>query len=207
MSLIFQFLVGFIVSFAGSVWLGTINMTVTIAAIKRSFKTAIWVGIGASSVEFFQAFLSLYFIKQLSGNSSISFYLQWLSIPVLLGLFLYFFFKKNAEKNEIEYKEVDSNGFLVGALISVLNILAILFWSVVGSYLQSANYIQLQPLDIAITALGIAFGTFAVCVLYAIFGQYIKAKYDHLTQYAYKTMSFLFLIMLMAQLMKNLDIL
>jgi len=198
---------GFLISFIGSLWFGSINMTVTDTAIHKGFRAALWVGAGAAVVEFLQAFIALKFLELLSLNPSFSFYLKWFSVFVFFGLAFYFFFKKEDVIPNKNVPRTSYRGFLKGAVISALNVLAILFWTFIGTYLYSNNLLSVSPILLLIFAIGVALGAFGVYVLYAKIGLLIRKKSEAIGRYVSKVIAGLFLCLGILQLVRNLMLL
>jgi threonine/homoserine/homoserine lactone efflux protein len=193
---------GWICSFLGTIPFGTINVSITEAAIQRGVKVAIFMGIGASIVEFFQSYIALAFYNILTTNPKVERTIIFICIPIFLIIGVYYLFKKNNQMPPPTTKAANAMGAAKGFMLSAFNLIAIPYYVVVGGYLASSKYISLRPEFIAAFATGVVAGSFLVFVLYAKLGQYIRKKSERLSRYASKIVGILFITIAVSQVVR-----
>ena len=186
-------------SFFGTIPFGTINVSIAEASIRRGVRAGIAMGIGASLVEFFQSYIALSFFNILSTNPRMERTIIVTCIPIFLVIGFYYFFKKNTAMPHPTNKASHVIGLAKGFMLSTLNLIAIPYYVFIGGYLHSANYISLEPQFIASFALGVVAGSFAVFLLYAQLGQYIRQKSERLSHYASKIVGLIFIAIAISQ--------
>ena len=126
--LIQSFFLAFGISYLGSIPPGVLNLTVIDISMRRAMKHAFLFALAAALIEFIQGFIALQFSDYLAVHSEVEFYIQLFVIPVFIGLGIAYLLKKNPPSHDV--KEDNSNTFIKGMLLSVVNPLAIPFWLV-----------------------------------------------------------------------------
>ena len=163
---------------------GTINMSVTETAITSDRRTAIWVGLGGSFIQIFQAFLGLKFSALLSKDPFISKIFIWASIPVFIGLGFYFLLKRSKPSKPKTKSSTNAKGFFKGALISVLNFIPIPSFIFLGAYFESLHWFSFSNIYILTFAMGTFLGSFIIFCGYAWLGDRISKKSLRMGKYA-----------------------
>lgn len=177
-------------------------MMVVHTAIQKGLKAALWVGVGAAIVEFFQAFISLQFLDLLSTNTQFDLWIRWIAVGVFLVLAFYFF---NKQDHTVTLKRSNhAANFWVGVFVSAVNMLAFLFWIFVGTYLNANALIAPNLSSILIFCLGVALGAFGVYALYSKVGIWIQAHYQHLSRNASRVVGGVFVVLTLWQVFENL---
>ena len=199
MGFLIHFLFGLVCSFIGTIPFGTINVSITEAAIQRGVRVAIYMGIGASVVEFFQSYVALSFYNILTTNPKMERTIILTCIPIFLIVGIYYLLKKNNHIPQPSTKGANAIGIAKGILLSSLNLLAVPYYVVLGGYLASAGYISLRPELIAAFATGVVIGSFLVFVLYAKLGQLIRQKSEKMSRYASKIVGLIFIAIAISQ--------
>ncbi len=204
MRVLIHVLLGMVLSFIGSIPFGSINVTVIESAIARSFRTAMWVGLGAASIEFIQAGIALLFSKLITANPLTQQILFWISIPIFIGLGIYFLKKKNPEDTEQIHGYSHGRGFLKGVIISSLNVLAIPYWIFYGTYLTSIGWIDpSKTFNIIVFSLGVFLGTSLILTTYARLGIYAKSKFNKITHYIAPGVGYFFFLLALLQIIRG----
>lgn len=202
MGFLIHFAWGWICSFFGTIPFGTINVSITEAAIQRGVKVGIFMGIGASIVEFFQSYVALSFFNILKTNQDIEETIIMICIPIFLAVGIYYLFKKNASLPKPTNKASNVIGFAKGFMLSMFNLIAIPYYVFLGGYLASSDYIILKPEFIAAFSAGVVVGSFIVFLLYAKLGQYIRKKSERLSLYASKIVGAIFIALALSQMVR-----
>ncbi len=177
MTLTLHFILGFITSFLGTLTPSMLNMTAAKISLHKSKSDAIKFAIGVSIVVLLQAYIAILFTKFLRGNPDFVQSLQKIAMVIFALLSFYFYrqFKKDKAPNET-VKDKAGNSFVVGLLLSALNMFSIPFYCGVTTALDVAGWLQFSQQNILIFVLGSAFGTFALLYMYANFAKVIQLK-------------------------------
>jgi threonine/homoserine/homoserine lactone efflux protein len=190
---------GWLCSFLGTIPFGTINVSITEAAIKRGVKVGLFMGLGASFVEFFQSYIALAFFNILTTNPKVERTIILACIPIFLVIGFFYLLKKNSAMPKPTSKAANAIGVAKGFMLSAFNLIAIPYYVFLGGWLASSNYINLRPQFIAAFATGVVAGSFMVFFLYAKLGQYIRTKSERMSRYASKIVGMIFIIIAISQ--------
>jgi threonine/homoserine/homoserine lactone efflux protein len=193
---------GWICSFFGTLPFGTINVSITEASIQRGVRVGVYMGIGASIVEFFQSYFALAFFNFLNANQQVEERIIMICIPIFLAVGIYYLFKKNARLPTATTRAANVIGFAKGFMLSVLNLIAVPYYVFIGGYLASSDYIILKAEFIAAFAAGVVVGSFAVFLIYAKLGQYIRKKSERMSVYASKIVGAIFIALAVSQMVR-----
>ncbi len=156
-------------------------------------------GLGASFVEYFQAYVALAFFNIINSNPNVERTIIITCIPIFLLVGFYYLLKEGSPMPAATSRAHHAMGFAKGFLLSAFNLLAIPYYVFLGGYLASANYINLKAGFIASFACGVAIGSFMVFILYAQLGKYIKTKSEKLSRYASKIVGLIFISIAVSQ--------
>lgn len=168
-SILLPFLAGLALSFLGSLPPGIISMTVTSVSIRKGIEAALIVGAGAAVIEIIQAWLSIQFTLLYVEQEAVSHYFQLATIPIFLGLGIYYWLVQTSPPQNKPYSFEQS--FKLGAGVSTLNLLAFPYWIFYGTYLQHQGILPSNQLAIGAISLGVGIGTFVLLGIYAKAGQ------------------------------------
>ena len=159
---------GFIFSFIGSIPPGSLNLSVIQLSLQRHFGAAIRFGLAAAMVEFVYAAIAIKLQLYITSNPAIqsNFQLISASVLVLLGILNLATLKPKSGKKGV-VRTMEFSGFRRGILLSIANPLAMPFWIVVTSYLQSNSWINLEDVSIWSYVCGISLGTLSLLVVLA----------------------------------------
>lgn len=199
MGFLLHFAWGWLCGFFGTLPFGTINVSIAEAAIQKGFRVAIAMAIGASVIEFFQAYIALTFYDILTHNPSMERTIIIVCIPLFLLVGVYYLFKKNHTDHKPTTKAANLLGMARGIALSSINLMAIPYFVVIGGYLASSNYISLKPEFIAAFAAGSVLGSFMTFFIYAKLGQVIKKKSEKMSRYASKIVGLIFIAIAVSQ--------
>lgn len=177
MLLSLHFILGFITSFFGSITPSMLNMTAAKISLDKGKKSAIKFALGVSSIVFFQAYIATLFTRFLRENPTFVQLLQKIALIIFVALSFFFYkqFKKdnvNIKKQKAGYK----NTFVVGILLSALNMFSIPFYCGVTTALDVAGWLQFSQLYIITFVIGSTIGTFSLLYMYLYFAEKIQKK-------------------------------
>jgi hypothetical protein len=164
-------LVGFIVSFLGSLPLGYLNILGIEILSKWGINPLVEYLFGVIVVEAFVIYFTVIFSNKLAQNRRLMKFIDFFAIFFLLLIACLFYVYSNQSVQDHNYLEeyIQYSPFLIGMVLCGLNFLQIPFWMAWNLYLLNANYIVLiQRLKfhyILGTLVGTFFGMFAIIII------------------------------------------
>lgn len=186
MDIVLPLLLGIVISAAGIMLPGLINMTAAKIAIKDGRRRAVIFALGATTVVFFQTYIAVSFAKFINSRPDIIVMLEETGLVIFSVLTIFFLFiakkkKPKKEKQLIKQSSYLGNYFL-GALLSALNFFPIPYYVFVSVSLSSSGYFQFEPLFVFLFVMGVVVGSFSVFYLYIVFFKRIEHKTDFFMQ-------------------------
>lgn len=164
-------LVGFIVSFVGSLPLGYLNIVGVEILSKWGLNNLISYLFGVIVIEAVVIYFTVIFASQLAENSKLMKFIDFFAVFFLLIIAYLFYKYSNQSVEDHNYLEdyVQYSPILIGMVLCGLNFLQIPFWLAWNLYLMNGKYIVLaQKLKfhyILGTLVGTFFGMLVVIVL------------------------------------------
>jgi threonine/homoserine/homoserine lactone efflux protein len=172
------FFVGMLVSFLGSLPLGTLNVATMQISITDGYKPAIEFAIGTFIVEIFYVRISLVAMDKIRKQEKVLRMLEWITLFIIAALAVASFVA--ASKNSQHAKNVVlSNGiprFLLGLIMSALNPVQIPFWFGWSTVLFAKKILLPKNNHYNMYIAGIALGTFLASCVFIFGGQLIAEK-------------------------------
>lgn len=168
------FLIAFLFSFLGSIPPGSINLSVIQLSLENKLNAAFRFALAAALIEFPYAFIAVQFEDLLTSSPVVvhNFNLVAAAVMIALGIVNLWSLKKSPSKT---MEKIRNSGFRKGILISLLNPLAIPFWTGITAYLNTQGWIQLTTKDtVFVYILGISTGTFFLLALLALLGKKLR---------------------------------
>lgn len=171
MKAIKNILIGFLVSFVGSLPLGYLNIIGVEIFSKLGINSLVSYLLGVILVEAVVIYFTVVFANQLAENKKLMKFIDFFAVFFFLLLAYLFYTHSNQTTEEHNYLEdyVQYSPFLIGMVLCGLNFLQIPFWMGWNLYLMNANYISLDRklkfYYILGTLVGTFFGMLAVIVL------------------------------------------
>jgi threonine/homoserine/homoserine lactone efflux protein len=186
MDIVLPLLLGIVISAAGIILPGLINMTAAKIAIKEGRRRAVVFALGATTVVFFQTYLAVSFARFINDRRDIIHMLEETGLVIFATLTIFFLFiakkkKPKAEKQIAKQSSYVGNYFL-GALLSGLNFFPIPYYVFVSISLSSSGYFYFTPLFVFLFVMGVVVGSFSVFYLYIVFFKKIEHKTDFFMQ-------------------------
>lgn len=194
-------ILGFVMAFLGLIPPGMLNMTAVRTTIGKNRKEGFWFSLGAALVVIFQAFIALAFAKYFANNPQIVENLKLGGIFVLLLLSGVFFFQAR-KKFKGEGSSRKGKSFVVGILMSTLNMLAIPFYLVLSSVLENRGLLILEQPYISLFVTGVFFGALSLFMVYVSFALVIQKKAQFIARNINYILSALFFILAILTLFK-----
>ncbi|HEY8400288.1 MAG TPA: LysE family transporter [Cytophagaceae bacterium] len=171
-----HFFIGMVVSFLGSIPLGTVNLKVIQTTINENVKAGLYFALGATLVELVYSWIALKFSGFLIENSHIDYWIQVGAIPAFLCLGIYNYQKEHKAILEVEQQVQKGKSFLNGIFIGLINPLQIPFWIAYGTLLLSNDWIINDDAYLNVFILGIVTGSYLLLAILAFTSQKISRR-------------------------------
>jgi threonine/homoserine/homoserine lactone efflux protein len=152
---------GFLISFLGSLPLGTLNIAAMQIGITDGISPAIWFAAGSLTAEIIYVRLSLVAMDWVRRQDKILKALEWLTVIIVLALAISSFWAAitpQGEKNVLLSNTMHRG--LLGFTMSALNPVQIPFWFGWSTVLFTKNILKPGILNYNIYIIGIGVGTF-----------------------------------------------
>lgn len=178
MSLLLHFVFGFSSSFLGMIFPSMLNMTTVKINLERGKTNAVRFAMGVGTMVLLQAYLAIFFISKIEKNPEILDHIQVVAIIIFAALSLYFFsaYKKDQKPKESFEKDC-RNTFIIGLLLSGLNMFAIPFYYGISTLLDHAGLFEFTSGPVFLFVIGSAIGSFLILFLYpSFFKKVVKQK-------------------------------
>jgi hypothetical protein len=174
-------LVGFLVSFLGSIPLGYLNVVGFEIYNQHSLKPMLLYLFGVVFVEFFVIYFTLFFANVLAENKKITKYIQVFSVVFMFVLAGVFYFSSNS--NTDFSTSFQYSPFILGIVLSCLNFIQIPFWTGWNLYLLNGNYIEISNTKKYFYVIGTTLGTFFGMLILILSLHYFAANVKFIAKY------------------------
>ena len=170
-------LVGFLVSFLGSIPLGYLNLVGLEIYTKSGLHDLVFFLFGVILVETFVIYFTLLFAKQLINNKKLMKIIDFFGVGFMfvLAFAFYFNFNQETKSNEIFRDYLIYSPFVIGVILNCFNFLQLPFWASWNLYLLNGKYIRIERklkyYYIAGTLIGVFLGMFSLIVILQAFFQ------------------------------------
>ena len=168
------FATGLVISFLGTLPLGTLNIAATQISITDGIAPAMYFVLGALLVEVIYVRVSLVAMKWVMSHKNLFRWLEWISIVIILALAISSFV---AASDPVVKKNVLLSGgihrFWLGVLMSALNPVQIPFWFGWSTVLFTKKVLEQKNSQYNIYIAGIGSGTFVGNLVFILGGRFI----------------------------------
>jgi len=172
------FFTGMMISFLGSLPLGTMNVAAMQIAITDGYTDALWFALGILIVEIIYVRISLVAMDKIRKHEKILKALEWVTLIIVVALAVSSFVA--AAKNNVHTKNILlSNSmprFVLGLFMSAVNPVQIPFWFGWSTVLFTKKILLPRNDHYNIYILGIGLGTFLATCVFIFGGKYIVEK-------------------------------
>ena len=177
MLLVLHFIFGMITSFLGSLAPSMLNMTAAKISLSKGKNSAVKFAFEVSLIVIIQAYVAILFTRYLRENPTFVQALQKIALVIFVILSVYFYaqYKKDKIKN-IETEKGYKNTFVVGLLLSSLNMFSIPFYCGITTALDVVGWLQFSQIYIIAFVIGSAIGTFLLLFMYLNFAKNMQLK-------------------------------
>lgn len=177
MALVKVFFWGMIVSFLGSLPLGTLNVAAMQISVQESIKDALYFSLGSLSIEMIYVRISLVGINWIRKQKVLLKWMEWITLGIVLALAAGSFI---AAMHEHHSKNVMLNNnmhrYILGFLLGAITPMQIPFWFGWSTVLFSKNILQPKNSFYNLYIIGIGIGTFLGNCVFIFGGKYIVDK-------------------------------
>ena len=188
---------GLILSLIGSLPPGLISLLVAYTSIQKGLQAALWAALGASIVEFWQAWLASAVAMWLLGHPMVEKWFQWGALLVFLAGGIYLLTRKSAAKPpQTAVSQVSARRQMGrGALVSLFNLLALPYWFAYCGWLKVNGWWPENSFSVLFFSTGVGIGTLLCLSLYAWSAQKMVDRSDQISRYANKAIGIIFLLL------------
>jgi threonine/homoserine/homoserine lactone efflux protein len=177
MGLVKVFFWGMMVSFLGSLPLGTLNVAAMQISVQESISNAIYFSLGSLLTEMIYVRISLVGINWIRKQKVLFKWMEWITLGIVLALATGSFI---AASHEHHAKNVILNNnmhrFLLGFLLSSISPMQIPFWFGWSTVLFSKNILKPKNSFYNLYIIGIGLGTLTGNCVFIFGGKYIVEK-------------------------------
>lgn len=167
-----------VISFLGSLPLGTLNIAAMQIAVQETVRRALAYALGVAIVEILYVRLSLKGIDWIIANSKIFYILEWVTVVLFFVLAISSFMisrrSESKQKNILLNNKV--NRFWLGLTMSAVNPVQIPFWFLWSSYLYSTGLLKASSYYFNAYTLGIGVGTVTGLLIFIYGGKWIVQR-------------------------------
>jgi threonine/homoserine/homoserine lactone efflux protein len=194
MDYLLPLIIGFAVAFLGLIQPGMLNMTAAKTSLDKGKKEGLKFAFGASVFVIIQSFIAVTFAKYLVQNPNVISWLKKIAIFVLIGLSIFFYLQAKKQFKG-EGKDKKGNSFVVGFLMSSINMLAIPFYLIAVTWAEKNGFMEIKQPYTSFFVVGTVLGSFTIFAIYANFAEKIAEKAQFLAKNINYILSVLFLIL------------
>ena len=171
MSLLFNFIIGFVAALIGVIPPGLLNMSAAKISNEEGRKQAILFSIGVSVTVIIQTYLALIGARYLDSHPEVISILQKVGLGIFICLTIYFLFIAKDTRREVpkEVEHTKTNRFFKGMMIASLNLLPLPYWVYIGVTFAGFGWFSFEQLSLIAAVIGSGLGTLAMLLLYIQF--------------------------------------
>ena len=201
------FLWGLLISFLGSLPMGTLNITAMQIGISEGLRNAFLFVIGSLTVEMIYVRVSLVAIDWVRRQERIMRIMEWLTVAIIVALAIGSFWAAGHENPEAKNAVLQNsmNRLLLGMMMSALNPVQIPFWFGWSSVLFSKKILEPKKRQYNIYILGIGLGTLVGNCVFIFGGRLLVQKIQNSESYINWVIGFIFSLSALIQIYKILS--
>ena len=177
-------LVGFLVSFLGSIPLGYLNVVGFKFYNQEGLLPTLFYLLGVICIEFLVIYFTLVFANKLFNNTKLIKFIEAFSVLFMFVLAYVFYSSGNSESiNYTIYSNAFYGSFLSGIVLSCLNFIQIPFWLSWNLYLLNGKYIEISNTRKYFYVFGTIAGTFCGMLTLILSLHYFASNVDFMAKY------------------------
>lgn len=195
---------GLIISFLGSLPLGTLNVAAMQIGIQESIRDAMFFSLGSLLVEMIYVRVSLVGIDWVRKQQKLMKAMEWITLGIVLALAVGSFVAALKDGGETKNVMLQNNmhRFLLGMFMCAINPVQIPFWFGWSTVLFSKNILEPNRAQYNSYIIGIGLGTLAGNCVFIFGGQWMVQKISNSEQYLNWVIGGIFLLTAIIQLIK-----
>jgi threonine/homoserine/homoserine lactone efflux protein len=172
------FVTGMLISFLGSLPLGSLNVCAMQIAVAENIRNAARFAAGVALVEVLYVRLSLKGIVWITAHQQIFYILEWTTVFVFIIMAVSSFRAANQKRANAKNILFDNNmnRFLLGFTMSAINPVQVPFWFIWSTYLISNKILSPAGWQFNIYTAGIGTGTLLGLALFIVAGRWLLKK-------------------------------
>lgn len=177
MGLVKVFFWGLIVSFLGSLPLGTMNVAAMQISVQENIQNAIYFSLGSLCIEMIYVRISLIGINWIRKQKKLFRWMEWITLAIVLALALGSFIaamQPHQAKNIMLNNNI--NRFLLGLMLGAISPMQIPFWFGWSTVLFAKNILLPKNSYYNLYIIGIGLGTLLGNGVFIFGGKYIVRK-------------------------------
>ena len=198
------FLWGAMISFLGSLPLGTLNVAAMQLGIQESIKSALLFSIGSTLVEMIYVRVSLIGIDWIRKQEKFMKIMEWITLGIVLALAIGSFAAavKGGANAKNPILDNNMNRFLLGALGCAINPIVVVFWFGWSAVLFTKKILQPVNSQYNSYIVGIGLGAFAGNCVFIFGGKYLYQSIANAQHYMHWVIGGIFTLTALIQLYK-----
>jgi threonine/homoserine/homoserine lactone efflux protein len=195
-----------VISFLGSLPLGTLNVAAMQIGIQESIENAVWFSLGSLVVEMIYVRLSLIGIDWVRKQYKLMRIMEWITLGIIVALAVGSFVaavKTGAGSHAKNgFLEIGIHRFLLGMLMCAINPVQIPFWFGWSTVLFTKNILEPKSKNYNLYILGIGLGTLAGNSVFIFGGKWMVDRIANSQQYLNWVIGGIFTVTALIQLIK-----
>ena len=180
MGLVKVFFWGMMISFLGSIPLGTLNVAAMQISVQESIINAMYFSLGSLIVEMIYVRISLVGINWIRKQKKLFRWMEWITLAIVVALAIGSFvaaMQPHHAKNVMLNNNI--NRFLLGAMLCAITPMQIPFWFGWSTVLFTKNILQPKNSYYNFYIVGIGIGTFLGNCVFIFGGKWIILKLNN----------------------------
>ena len=179
------FLWGMMISFVGSLPLGTLNVAAMQIGIQESINDAIWFSFGSLLVEMVYVRISLVGIDWVRKQNKLMKAMEWITLVIIIALAVGSFISATKSGGAAKNVMLQNNmhRFLLGMFMCAINPVQIPFWFGWSTVLFTKKILEPKPSQYNSYIFGIGLGTLAGNCVFIFGGKWMVQKIANSQQY------------------------
>jgi threonine/homoserine/homoserine lactone efflux protein len=198
------FAAGLLISFLGSLPLGTLNVAAMQIGIQENITQALYFSLGSLLVEMFYVRLSLVGIDWVRKQHVLLKWMEWLTFIIIAALAIGSFWAANKNSGDAKNIMLDNqmHRFLLGMMMSAVNPVQIPFWFGWSNVLFSRDILRAESSHYNTYIIGIGLGTLLGNAVFIFGGKWLFGQLSNGQQYLHLAIGSVFAGTAILQLIK-----
>ena len=169
---------GFMISFLGSLPLGTVNVLTVQLAASNGATTALWFALGCLVAELVYVRISLALRDLVIKFGTVQKVLHWMSVAILIGLAIASFAatRDNSQPVFVSFPG-EFSPFLLGFILMAVNPVQVPFWFGWSAVLFERKVLMPDALHYILYMAGVGFGSIIASILFILAGHFLMTRF------------------------------